>query len=90
MRNRSLCIRACILVSLLFLTPSRTPAQAQPGAPQPDLLLKGGHVIDPRNSIDAVMDVAVTGSKIALVATNIAPRRPGASPTPRASTSSPG
>ena len=29
--------------------------------PQYDLLLKGGHVIDPRNGIDAVMDVADRG-----------------------------
>ena len=32
-----------------------------------DLLLKGGHVIDARNGIDGVMDVAVAGGKIAAV-----------------------
>ncbi|MEP7366491.1 MAG: hypothetical protein ABI972_24805 [Acidobacteriota bacterium] len=36
-----------------------------------DLLLKGGHVIDPKNNISRVMDVAVTGGKIARVAENI-------------------
>jgi len=36
-----------------------------------DLLLKGGHVIDPKNNIDAVMDVAVSAGKIARVAANI-------------------
>lgn len=36
-----------------------------------DLLLKGGHVIDPKNSRDGVMDVAVTGTKIAQVAADI-------------------
>jgi len=36
-----------------------------------DLLLQGGHVIDPANAIDGVMDVAVTGSKIARVAPHI-------------------
>ncbi|HEX8041093.1 MAG TPA: amidohydrolase/deacetylase family metallohydrolase [Chryseosolibacter sp.] len=36
-----------------------------------DLLLKGGHVIDPKNNIDAVMDVAIAGGKIAQVAPNI-------------------
>ena len=36
-----------------------------------DLLLKGGHVIDPKNNIDAVMDVAVTAGKISRVAPNI-------------------
>ena len=37
-----------------------------------DLLLKGGHVIDPKNGINAVMDVAVAGGKIARVAPTIA------------------
>lgn len=37
----------------------------------PDLLLKGGHVIDPKNSIDAVMDVAIAEGKILKVARNI-------------------
>ena len=32
-----------------------------------DLLLKGGHVIDPRNKLDQVMDVAITGDRIARV-----------------------
>jgi dihydroorotase len=36
-----------------------------------DLVLKGGHVIDPRNKISKVMDVAVAGGKIARVAANI-------------------
>ena len=36
-----------------------------------DLLLKGGHVIDPKNNINAVMDVAITNNKISQVAENI-------------------
>jgi dihydroorotase len=36
-----------------------------------DLLLKGGHVIDPANGIDAVMDVAVSGSVVAAVGASI-------------------
>jgi dihydroorotase len=36
-----------------------------------DLLLKGGHVIDARNGIDAVRNVAIEDRKIAAVATNI-------------------
>jgi dihydroorotase len=36
-----------------------------------DLLLKGGHVIDARNGIDAVRDVAIKDGKIAAVAANI-------------------
>ena len=36
-----------------------------------DLLLKGGHVIDPKNGVDGPMDVAVKEGKIARVAENI-------------------
>jgi dihydroorotase len=36
-----------------------------------DLIVKGGRVIDPAQNIDAVMDVAVAGGKIAKVAANI-------------------
>ncbi len=36
-----------------------------------DLLLKGGHVIDPKNKINRVLDVAIAGGKIARVAENI-------------------
>ena len=38
-----------------------------------DLILKGGHVIDPLNNIDGKMDVAVLDGKIALVAKKISP-----------------
>jgi dihydroorotase len=40
-----------------------------------DLLLKGGHVIDAKNQISAVRDVAIQDGKIAAVAQNIAPSR---------------
>ena len=56
------------LVAILSL-----PVRAQ--VPEFELLIRGGHVIDPRNGIDAVMDVAVAGGKIALVAAKIAPER---------------
>ena len=62
-----------VVFALLFVFDSRTPAQAQQGAPPPDLLIKAGRVIDPRNNIDAVMDVALSGGKIAQVAASIAP-----------------
>src|SRR5947207_4521597 len=39
--------------------------------PRYDLLLKGGHVIDPANERDGGMDVAVSGSKIAAVQKDI-------------------
>lgn len=36
-----------------------------------DIVIKGGHVIDPKNSINSVMDIAIKDGKIALVATSI-------------------
>src|SRR5262245_23377751 len=38
-----------------------------------DLLLKGGHVIDPRNKVNAVRDVAIEDGKVAVVAAKIDP-----------------
>src|SRR5262249_48539856 len=38
-----------------------------------DLLLKGGHVIDPRNRISAVRDVAIADGKVAAIAARIDP-----------------
>jgi dihydroorotase len=36
-----------------------------------DLLLKGGHVIDPKNGINAVRDIAIQGNQIAAIAADI-------------------
>ena len=36
-----------------------------------DLIIKGGHIIDPANGIDGVRDVAVVGDKVARVAESI-------------------
>src|ERR1044071_6879189 len=41
--------------------------------PRYDLLLKGGHVLDAKNGIDAVRDVAIANGRIAAVAQNIPP-----------------
>ncbi|MBL0112699.1 MAG: amidohydrolase/deacetylase family metallohydrolase [Saprospiraceae bacterium] len=54
------------LVFLLIFVLSNTNAQ------EIDLLLKGGHVIDPKNNIDAILDVAISNNKIYLVAKDIA------------------
>lgn len=51
----------------LYLWVCAVAAQGQ----QFDLLIKGGHVIDPRNQIDSVMDVAITAGKITQVASSI-------------------
>jgi dihydroorotase len=45
-------------------------ARAQQG-PDYDLLITGGHVIDPRNGISAVRDVAIKDGRVAAVAVNI-------------------
>ena len=54
-----------ILISLLFLFIQHVHAQSI------DILLKGGHVIDPKNKIDGLMDVAITDNKISQVAASI-------------------
>ena len=41
--------------------------------PTYDILLKNGHVIDPRNQIDRKMDVAITAQKVAAVEADINP-----------------
>jgi dihydroorotase len=61
------------VVSMLALAGSSQQAQAPAGAPQYDLLLRGGHVIDARNKISGVRDVAIAGGKIAAVAAKIDP-----------------
>ena len=53
-----------------FFLFSIMPVKAQQAAKY-DLILKGGHVIDPENNIDGKMDIAVLDGKIAHVAKNI-------------------
>ena len=57
---------ATVLLAIMLGTPS---ARAQ--TPRYNLLLKGGHVIDPANHIDTVMDVAVSKDKIAAIEKDI-------------------
>ncbi|MCC6264859.1 MAG: amidohydrolase/deacetylase family metallohydrolase [Bryobacterales bacterium] len=52
---------------LALLIAGGVSAQAQ----KYDLLLKGGHVIDPKNKLSAVRDVAIADGRIALVAEKI-------------------
>lgn len=42
-----------------------------------DLLIRGGHVVDPRNGLDGIADVAIAGDRIAEVAAGIDPGRAG-------------
>jgi dihydroorotase len=60
-------MRLSTLLLGVLLLPAALTAQTY------DLLLKGGHVLDPRNGINAPMDVAISGNRIARVAENIAP-----------------
>jgi dihydroorotase len=54
-----------LIFALCFISTDILKAQ------QIDLLIKGGHVIDPKNNINGLMDVAITGGKISAVALNI-------------------
>jgi dihydroorotase len=62
-------VRLCALLCLASVAgvTLHTPAPAS------DLLIRNGHVIDPRHGIDAVMDVAIAGGKVVEVGRNLAP-----------------
>ena len=60
----------CSLLVSSGVTLAQTP-------PRYDLLLKGGHVIDPANHVDEVRDVAVLQGKIAAVDKNIPAEQAG-------------
>jgi dihydroorotase len=55
---------------LVFLVAAAGPAGAEP---RYDLLLRGGHVIDPRNGLSGVRDVAIADGKVAAVAARVDP-----------------
>jgi len=58
-----------IVISLILFFFSIAQAQ------EIDMLLKGGHVIDPKNNINSKMDVAITDGKIFQVAATISPQK---------------
>jgi dihydroorotase len=58
--------------ALALVMTASARAQA-PALPAYDLLLRGGHVIDAKNNIDGVMDVAIKDGKIARVAAGLKP-----------------
>ena len=60
MRIRSFILSATLLTVSCFIS-----------AQNYNTIIKGGHVIDPKNNIDAIMDLAISDGKIALVAGNI-------------------
>src|SRR6266542_493232 len=60
--------RAIVVMFIVLSWVSQSAAQQKY-----DLLLKGGHVIDPKNKINAVRDVAIANGKVAAVAAKIDP-----------------
>ena len=77
MTRRSLALRWAVAVLAVAGALAASNRELAAGRRQPslpfDLLIKNGHVIDPVNGIDATVDVAVAGAKIARVAANIDP-----------------
>lgn len=60
---------------LIFFSILSIQAMAQKADPVYAIIIKGGHVIDPKNSINEVMDVAIDkAGKIAAVSKNIDPK----------------
>ena len=68
MRYSNRHLRVLTLAWFVFLL-AGISARAQ--APRYDLILKGGHVLDPANQVDAEMDVAISGGKIAAIEKDI-------------------
>jgi len=64
---KGMLLLANFVVMLLFINGSFITS----GAQTIDILLKGGHVIDPKNSIDGKMDVAIGDGKIVQVSKEI-------------------
>jgi dihydroorotase len=60
--------RATLAGALLLVAATAAAAE-----PKYDLLLRGGHLIDPRSGTSAVRDVAVAGGKVAAIAAQIDP-----------------
>src|SRR5271168_4892385 len=72
MQNRNMMHRIFCCCFALALV-AGVSAFAQAAAPIYDLLLRGGHVLDDKNHIDGLMDVAIKDGKIAKVAAHISP-----------------
>jgi len=63
---------ACVVATVSLLLLTLVPA-AVAGEAKYDLLLKGGHVIDPKSGTSALRDVAIAGGRIAAVAERLDP-----------------
>jgi dihydroorotase len=67
--------RVVIAISALLI--AAAPVGRTQTAQKYDLLLRGGHVIDARNNVDAVRDVAIAAGRIAHIAAKINPAEAG-------------
>lgn len=67
MINRRQFISAATTAATLFRTPRAIAAQAK----KYDLIVKGGHVIDPARKLDAIRDVALADGRIVAIDANI-------------------
>jgi len=65
--NVNAMIKFCLLFFAYLLFPNAGKINAQVYS----VVIKGGHVIDPKNNIDGVMDIAIKDGKIELLAKNI-------------------
>ena len=66
-------LKKLLACSALVLASSAASSVVWAQSPAYDLLLRGGHVIDDKNHIDAVMDVAIKDGKIAKVGSGLKP-----------------
>lgn len=65
--NLNILVFSTALIMMLILS----GITVKSGAQDIDILLKGGHVIDPRNNIDEKMDLAISDGKVKQVAKDI-------------------
>jgi dihydroorotase len=66
-KNQGILLIGFFVLGLLFIRGMVSVAEGQ----TIDILLKGGHVIDPKNNIDERMDLAITDGKISQVSKDI-------------------
>jgi len=71
MKHRAQKFITCFKLGAIILAILSLTMVVQAQTQQFDILLKGGHVIDAKNEIDAPMDVAIFDGKISKVAVNI-------------------
>jgi dihydroorotase len=64
---------ALLMFHFSFFIPPPSSARPPQSTHRYDLLLRGGHLIDPRNGISALRDVAIRSGVVAAVAPGIAP-----------------